>query len=164
MNLASYALSVTAVVIISVVAELLIPPGRSGKAARIVFSLIVTLTVLSPIKNIISGEPNIFSGFDEYTFDVDDDFVSEIFNTGKNNYKNEIFNLLKNSDFEEVTDVDCELDKESKLLKKVTVFYENNGISEAVEHTLINEVKSAVSNAFGVPKEAITLCVGKKEQ
>ena len=74
MSLSAYALSVFAVIVVSAVADVMLPDGKTKKTAKAVFSLLITLTLLSPAISLIKGDTPAFDIQTQYV-SVDQDFV-----------------------------------------------------------------------------------------
>ena len=75
MNVKSYILSVAALVILSEIARLILPDGKTKKAAEIVFALIVVVTLLSPIFRL--KDADLSFEYDDANYVADEYFVEK---------------------------------------------------------------------------------------
>ena len=156
MSLSAYALSVFAVIVVSAVADVMLPDGKTKKTAKAVFSLLITLTLLSPAISLIKGDTPAFDIQTQYV-SVDQDFVDYAVQIAENDYENEIFNLLKNSGYESIQKVGCEVDGEKRQIIKVEIIYDKSGISGEDEHTYISGIKTVVVNNYRLNEEVVTV-------
>ena len=159
MNFTSYALSVFAVIVISAIADMMLPQGKIKKTAKAVFSLIITFTLLSPAIRLIKGDINV----DEIVvcdMNVDEDFITYTLDIAKKSYEINVFELLKTRGYDNVTEVDCEVDESGKKVKNVKIIYDKNGINGKDEHTYISEVKTIVASALNISEEVVSVSGG----
>ena len=159
MNVTKFAVCVFALALISVIGELILPEGRTKKAAKVVFSLALTLSVVSPVTSILGKTSglNIESVVD---LGIDEDFILYVDGIAETSFGRVAESALLNSGVEGVLTVDCMVDDSTKKLFQVTVFYDKNVISEEDEHTYITEIKNIVSAACGIDKEDVLVSGG----
>ena len=155
MNFSAYALSVFGVVTISAIAEAMLSDGALKKTAKTVFSLIISMILLTPVVAVVTGKES-FEGLEVAEFSVDETFNGHILDVGKKNYENKAYELLKENDMP-VKSVECEVDGESKKVVSFTIIYDENGINGDDEHTYITEIKNIISVAFGIGAEVVTV-------
>ena len=159
MNITYYALSVFSVIIISAVADIMLPDGKIRKTAKAVFSLMISLTLLSPAIKLISGDAGVPS-ITAQVFEADEDLICHAFDIAKRCYENEIFTLLKDSGYETINSVECAVDFENRKLEKVMIIYDKSGINDEDEHTYISGMKNVVCNVYNLSGEAVTVSGG----
>lgn len=159
MSLSGYALSVFTIIIISAIADMLLPEGKLRKTAKTVFSLIITLTLISPIIKLVKGDVNI--GLPEYEqIQIDSAFVDYVNYISKTDYEKLIFDTLEFNNIENVKSVACDIDDKSKLIKIIEIIYDKDGISGEDLHKYISEVKSILVDAFNVSEEVVSVSGG----
>ena len=159
MNITAYALSIFAVIVISAVADIMLPDGKTSKTAKAVFSVMITLTLLSPGIKLIRGDLNI-EDITAKAFETDNELISHTFYMIKTGYEEEIYVLLSDNGYDFVTSVECDVGEENRRLEKVKIFYDNVGINKEDEHTYISGMKTVVKNAYEIREEAITVSGG----
>ncbi len=157
MNVTAYALSVFVVIVLSAVADLMLPDGRTKKTAKAVFSLLITLTLISPAISLIKGDTPVFD-FETQYISIDYNLVEYVGQIAKNDYESEIFELLKNSGYDGIEKVECFVDGENRRIIKVVINYDKSGIKKEDEHTYISGIKTAVVNYYHLNGEAVTVC------
>ena len=156
MNITAYALSVFAVIVASAVADLMLPEGKTKKTAKAVFSLLITLTLLSPAISLFKGDTPVID-FETQYIGIDENLVEFAVQIAKKDYEDEIFALLKNSGYDLVKSVKCLVDGEKRRIIKVEIIYDKNGISGEDEHTYISGMKTVVVNYYRLNGEAVAV-------
>jgi|GEM_PF-3271519 len=159
MNVTGWALSLSAVMIIFAIAEMMLPAGKTKKTAQTVFSLIVTLTVLAPTISFLRGGRDLELGDTEY-YEIDTRFVEQTFEMTKSIYNKEIFETLKFYKIENISKVECLPDDEGRKIKSVQIFYDESGIIQADLHKYITEIKTVVARVYNLDEEVISVSGG----
>ena len=154
-----YALSVFSMIILSALAEIMLSGVKTKKVARFVFSLIITVTLITPVVKFFLGDATQFA-FGEYELSIDHDFASYVSSVAKKQIENEILSLLKNNGYVAVKEVSCTLTDSDDHLEKVEIIIEQDGISGNDEHTYILEIKSLIETNYHLSKESVTVSGG----
>lgn len=153
MNVKSYALTVFAVIILSTIAQFVLPSGRTKKITKTVLSLAIATVVLSPVINMIGGGNGIELSYQEQTFVIDDDFVDYVDYLATASACKEIEEKLLSSGFgKKLVSVDCAIDNSTKQLKSVWIKLDMTGINEKDEHTYISEITDFILTEFDLEK------------
>ncbi len=155
MNYSAYALGIFAMALVIGIAELLLPDGHVSKAAKTVFSLVLTLSLIAPIVGSFSGV-DVLGGLTVNEISVDDGFVDRISFVGKENLRNKAMAILEENGVKGVEKVECEINDEKKL-SSVCVYYSKSGINPLDEHTYISEVKRILSVGLKIDEEVVSV-------
>ncbi len=125
------------------VALIILPEGRMKKTTCLAFSFVITLTLLSPIKNFITNYVMDFSS-PEYDLSIEDGYRESI-------YKYAVKKVLKENQVL-VIDVKCEFEGGgSGLLKKVGIKLDNSVLKDEEEHiNIIVKAKECLSDRLKI--------------
>lgn len=151
MSIKGYVLSVTSVVIISQICEMLLPSGRMKSATKMVFSLITILILVTPILTFFKTVPNIdFSDIESDVY-IDQGFVEHAQKTRQKLLEERTEQALKSLGIMSA-DVDILLECENNVtqIKFVTINLQNSVILEGAEHINKTEVSQKVASALNI--------------
>lgn len=160
MNFVSYALSVFGLIVLSTVAELMLPAGSMKKTAKIVFSLIITLTLLTPAIKLLRGTSYDPTDIEIAEFEVDKTFEAYALYLQKVNAENDIKSLISLKNYTFKFSVECCVGEKSKKLESVEINCDFSGINEADKHIYINEIKSLITSTYNLDKEDVIVIGG----
>lgn len=73
--MSGWLIAVTAVIILTAAANLVMPEGRTGKLTRSIFSIVCLLVVLMPLSALKGGGYQLQPFFEEESYDLDGDFL-----------------------------------------------------------------------------------------
>lgn len=160
MSLVSYALSVFGLIMLSTIAELMLPSGSLKKTAKIVFSLIITLTLLTPAIKLLKGGDYDIPNIEIAQIEVDKSFEEYALYLQKINAENDIKTLISSKNYTFKFSVECVIDEKIKKLKTVTIKCDFSGINEKDKHIYINEIESFIASTYNLSKEDVFVIGG----
>lgn len=140
----NYLTQVVSVVIFIAFAEILSVKNKNGKLVKTIFSLVVTISLISPISALLSGK------YSSKSVDADVEFTNYLVKYEKKSIEKEVSSLLKVSGLN-VNDVIANVNYiEGKIsTKKVLITLNCDGINCSDEHiNITTKTKTAVTNSF----------------
>lgn len=156
MSVSSYALTVFSVATVFAIADFLLPDGKTRKTAKIVFSLVTTITLFYPVIGLLSGSQR-FDDIVAERFSVDESVVENATLIVKNDYENEIFDILKNSGYDYVDGAEVDFYLGTRQIEKIRIFYDKSGINEQTANTYISGITSVLSRYYDIDKECVAV-------
>ncbi len=149
-GISSWLLGIAGVVILSVLAELILPEGQINKYIKVIFSFATLLVIIAPLPSLIGKEFD-FSNFFESTTELQEDFLYQI-NIDKLNAINE--DLTSEIKAEGLSGIEIYINANviSETLEIYSIYvdlcdieynenYENKNITSA-KATILNIIKS----------------------
>ncbi len=125
------------------VALIILPEGRMKKTTCIAFSFIITLTLLSPIKNFITDYVINYTN-QEYNYSIEQDYQISV-------YQYVVKQILKENGIK-AEDVYLEFDNfQTNVIKKVGIKLDNSVLNENEEHiNIIVKVRECLSERLRI--------------
>lgn len=143
------------IVIFFAVIYSIIPKDKTGKTVSLIFSIIVSILIISPFLNL-----KFFSNFNgEIIENVDGSYVNYIENKKINLIKNNVKNFV-NSEERLIDDVEIDYEKNENdfNIKSVTVFLDKNVINNGEENIIIiDKIKSKIQMILSIGKEKVNV-------
>ncbi|MBQ7653306.1 MAG: stage III sporulation protein AF [Clostridia bacterium] len=103
----TYVLQIVGVVLLSVLADVLLPNGQINKFVKGVFSIVLTFTVLTPLNALVNGQTDVFQrASDALSVSVDENYLSQIERNKNEYYSNIIARALAEEGVEAEVTVD----------------------------------------------------------
>lgn len=155
MNIASYITTLTAVVIITTVSQLILPDGKMKKTAAVIFKVMIIISVVSPVlKSDITDE--IFT-FETQSITADTEAVENIKSERIKTLENYCENMLFENDIC-IDSLKIVLDENTDFItvKKVIVNLSETRITDEDEHINISrKTTELLVEALNVDEEAV---------
>ena len=141
---AAWGLTVLGLAIVTTVAEMLLPQGKTRKVIRSVFATVAVLVIITPIPKLLK------SGVD---FETDDKYMEYISGIKRDLVLDTAYKYLKEKGLDGVCKLDVQLDGWS--VKSVTVEFLKTGITENGAHINKSEIIGLIADYFGIGEEAV---------
>lgn len=149
-------ISITAVVALSVLLDIIVPEGEINKYIKGIFALITIFVIISPIASLINSNYSFEDTLNNNnnTFQIDNSFVDYTKDDINNITNNALEKHLKDKGYNN-TVVRIYLDYDNKI-NFVTVDINNLIIDEKLSHiNITNDIVSIVQEVLNINKERI---------
>ena len=150
-SFAAWGLTILGLAVITTVAEMLLPSGKTRNVIRSVAATIAVLAIVTPLPNLLKY------GFSfDFTADsvvVDTDYIDYTDGLKANIVSNSAVEYLRSKGFEGGIEVTVELDGWS--VKSATINFSDIGMTENGEHINKKEIIKLVADYLRIGEEAI---------
>lgn len=153
-----YIISIGAIIVITSVISIILPNGKTGKFIKGLFSIIITLVILSPLTNVSFKVPNI--GDFNTKLEYQESFLFYITENKINGLEYDSEIILKNCGIKNAkVSIDYEVNEDfSHSIKKVKINLEKAVIISDGQHiNIIEEGVNSLSKYLSVDKEDIKI-------
>jgi len=96
-------MSVVGAVVLTTVAEILMPEGKTAKYVKNTLSIFLVLIIISPISKIMTGEINFNNFFNSESYQTDYSFISKLNEKKVTAIEEDTENYLKSNGYENIT-------------------------------------------------------------
>lgn len=151
-SFAAWGLTVLALAIVTTIAEMLLPKGKTKTVIRSVVATVTVLAVITPIPSLIKGEIFNFD-FETGGVETDTSYLEYIDGLKKTAIEKSVTDYLKTEGYEGIK-VKVELDGEWTV-KSATVDFSQSGITDKHEHIYKSEIIKLVAGRLQIGEEAI---------
>lgn len=129
-------LSITGVVIMSVVVDLVMPNGSTSKFIKNIFAFVIIIVIISPIVSFLSSKNlNLNEIFNSTTITVQEDFISNVNRQKIDKMKEDIIKNLKANGIKQVEiGIKADIFKKELEIEKVSVDLTQKVIDENFSH------------------------------
>lgn len=148
---AAWGLTVLGLAIVTTVAEMLLPQGKTRKVIRSVFATVAVLVIITPVPKLLKS--GISFDFDSDNIATDDKYIDYISGIKQDVVIDSAYKYLKENGYDGVCELSVELDGWS--VKSVTVEFKKTGITENGVHINKSEIIGLIADYFGVGEEAV---------
>ncbi len=149
-SFAAWGLTVLGLAVVTTVAEMLLPHGKTRKVIRSVFATVTALVIVTPLPGLLK------SGF-EFDFDssveTDETYLEYIENAKKAMIIDGAEAYLKSKGIDGGYELDVELSDFS--VKSVYIKFSENGMTANGEHINKSEIIGLIADYFDIGEEAI---------
>lgn len=149
MKINEYLISVTALILLSEITRILLPKGKTKRVVEIVYSLVLILTLLSPIVGIA---PIRGGDAAKPEFAVDDGYLEYADKVYSKSVIGEVERYLKQR---RIAFSSVEVDCERFSIKKLIIYYDKNANKDKTEHIDSSEVRNELSSLLKIDAEVI---------
>ena len=151
-SFAAWGLTILAMAIITTVAEMLLPKGKTKNVIRSVVATVTVLTIITPIPSLIKGE---FLSFDFETGGVTTDasYLEYVDGLKKSTIEKSVTDYLEEHGYNGIK-VKVELQGEWGI-KSVTIDFSQSGITDKDAHIHKSEIIKLVADRLQIDEEAI---------
>ena len=148
---AAWGLTVLGLAIVTTVAEMLLPQGKTRKVIRSVFATVAVLVIITPIPKLLKS--GVDFDFDYENIETDDKYMEYISGIKRDLVLDTAYKYLKEKGLAGVCKLDVQLDGWS--VKSVTVEFLKTGITENGAHINKSEIIGLIADYFGIGEEAV---------
>ncbi len=152
--------SISAIVILASIIMIILPNGRTSTIIKSIFSLVIMLVIISPIKSLTNKEYTFENMFEENNLIIQEDYLEYITQKKLYIYKENVIKILenlgiKNATFEYEYTVS---DLYEISFNKVFINLKNSVIQSENNHIIITEnIKNSLSEYLEINKEFIEI-------
>lgn len=157
MNLTSWVLSIVGMIIISVIAEIIIPMGQTSKVIKGVMAFIVVLVIASPLPNLFSGSIDVSKYFDNEDYSINEDLSNTIFDIRLEMTETQLKNSLEERGVSNIEIVIIAQNDETFLLiEKIAINLDNAVIKEINGNKIdVETIITIVAEVAGITQEQV---------
>lgn len=149
-SFAAWGLTILGLAVITTVAEMLLPQGKTRKVIRSVAATIAVLVIVTPLPNFLK------SGFD-FDFSVDTVSTDTEYLEYTEKLKANIITSAAVEHFRELgyEDIEISVELDGWTVKSASVNFVNSGMSGNGQHINKSEIIKLVADYFGIGEEAV---------
>ncbi|MCH5350450.1 MAG: hypothetical protein J1F39_00580 [Clostridiales bacterium] len=151
-SFAAWGLTILALAIVTTVAEMLLPKGKTKTVIRSVVATVTVLAVITPIPSLIKGEMFSFD-FESGAVETDEDYLSYVDGMKKTAIEKSVTGYLEDKGYRGIK-VSVELDGVWRV-KSASLDFSQSGITDKDSHIHKNEVIKLVAECLQLNEEAI---------
>lgn len=146
--MSGWVLSVTAVICLTVLLDIIMPDGQMKKYVKGIVSIIVIFVIITPLASIAVGEFDLTKG----NITIDSDMLDNLESTSDRYRETQLEAMLSDDDI--TADVKIENDNGKK---KVEVIIQNQVLSENEMNILKQKVKDTVTDFLGIDSGGVSV-------
>lgn len=146
--MSGWVLSVTAVICLTVLLDIIMPDGQMKKYVKGIVSIIVIFVIITPLASIAVGEFDLTKG----NITIDSDMLENLESTSDRYRETQLEAMLSDDDI--TADVKIENDNGKK---KVEVIIQNQVLSENEMNILKQKVKDTVTDFLGIDSGSVSV-------
>lgn len=146
--MSGWVLSVTAVICLTVLLDIIMPDGQMKKYVKGIVSIIVIFVIITPLASIAVGEFDLTKG----NITIDSDMLDTLESTSDRYRETQLEAMLSDDDI--TADVKIENDNGKK---KVEVIIQNQVLSENEMNILKQKVKDTVTDFLGIDSGSVSV-------
>lgn len=146
--MSGWVLSVTAVICLTVLLDIIMPDGQMKKYVKGIVSIIVIFVIITPLASIAVGEFDLTKG----NITIDSDMLDNLESTSDSYRETQLEAMLSDDDI--TADVKIENDNGKK---KVEVIIQNQVLSENEMNILKQKVKDTVTDFLGIDSGSVSV-------
>lgn len=146
--MSGWVLSVTAVICLTVLLDIIMPDGQMKKYVKGIVSIIVIFVIITPLASIAVGEFDLTKG----NITIDSDMLDNLESTSDRYRETQLEAMLSDDDI--TADVKIENDNGKK---KVEVIIQNQVLSENEMNILKQKVKDTVTDFLGIDSGSVSI-------
>ena len=146
--MSGWVLSVTAVICLTVLLDIIMPDGQMKKYVKGIVSIIVIFVIITPLASIAVGEFGLTKG----NITIDSDMLDNLESTSDRYRETQLEAMLSDDDI--TADVKIENDNGKK---KVEVIIQNQVLSENEMNILKQKVKDTVTDFLGIDSDSVSV-------
>lgn len=150
-SFAAWGLTILGLAVITTVAEMFLPQGKTRKVIRSVFAVVTVLAVVTPLPSLLKNGfgVNIEGGKAE----TDTEYLEYVDNAKKKMLIDSAEKYLKSNGYGSGYSIDLTVDGWS--VKSVEIKFDEQGITENGEHINKSEIIKLIADYFDIGKEAV---------
>ena len=158
MDFSAWVLSIVGIVLLTLVVDIVLPEGQTGKYIKSVLAIITVFVIASPVPTLLSGDIDVSGVMSDYdAADVDEAFLQDLFETRMEAVKD---TLEGESAVEGVSGVkiDISYEKDGYVfeIKKILLDTTDAVIDGSDKNINIKEtVRGVTQNALDVPSDMV---------
>lgn len=148
---ASWGLTILGLAVVTTVAEMLLPKGKTRNAIRSVFAVVITLVIVTPLPTLLKS--GFSGGFPSSEVQKDEEYLAYNEEAKKEMIISSCKKFLKANGHGEGYSLDVTVDGWS--VKTASVKFDESIITQNGEHINKSEIIRLIAEYFGIGREAI---------
>ena len=154
MNFSAWVLSIVGIVLLTLVVDIVLPEGQTGKYIKSVLAIITVFVIASPVPTLLSGDIDVSGVMSDYdAADVDEAFLQDLFETRKDTLESE---FAEEGVSGVKIDISYEKDGYVFEIKKILLDTTDAVIDGSDKNINIKEtVRGVTQNALDVPSDMV---------
>lgn len=160
MNFSAWVLSIVGIVLLTLIVDIVLPDGQTGKYIKSVLAIITVFVIASPVPSLISGDIDIGSVVSDYdAAEVDETFLQDLFDARAEILKDTLAAEFEKNGIEKV-EITITYDKEEYTfgIEKILLDTTNAVSDEGDKNINIKEkVKDITTELLDVPSDAVNV-------
>jgi hypothetical protein len=147
--------------VLTVLLDIIMPEGQTNKYIKGIFSVIVTIVIITPITGFLKGGINLDGFFDFSSgYDIDNNYIYSVYAEAERREEADIKDYLMANDIEIVM-ADMVFDAaDKKKLNYINIFLAQSVIDGDSAHININDkIKELLSQRYGLKREDIRILI-----
>lgn len=155
-----YILSIASLIILITVLGLILPSGKTGRIIKSVCSVLILISIITPVLKLKNGEIDLETVFYEKEIKADESYLYKTAQMKVDYLKQNCIKILENTGiFSPEIDIEFNVNDNYGLeLKNVKINIKNAVINSQKEHIdIIEEIKNEVSSGLLIDKGSITV-------
>ena len=158
MDFSAWVLSIVGIVLLTLVVDIVLPEGQTGKYIKSVLSIITVFVIASPVPTLLSGDIDVSGVMSDYdAADVDEAFLQDLFETRMEAVKDTLESEFAEEGVSGVKiDISYEKDGYVFEIKKILLDTTDAVIDGSDKNINIKEtVRGVTQNALDVPSDMV---------
>lgn len=150
-SFAAWGLTILGIAVITTVAEMFLPQGKTKKVIRSVFAVVTVLAIITPLPTLLKN--GFGASLGENGVEMDESYLQYVEEAKKQMLIGSVEKHLKENGHSGGYSID--LDADGWTVKSVRIKFDEPGITEKGEHINKNEIIKLVADYFDIGREAI---------
>lgn len=158
MDFSAWVLSIVGIVLLTLVVDIVLPEGQTGKYIKSVLAIITVFVIASPVPTLLSGDIDVSGVMSDYdAADVDEAFLQDLFETRMEAVKDTLESEFAEKGVSGVKiDISYEKDGYVFKIKKILLDTTDAVIDGSDKNINIKEtVRGVTQNALDVPSDMV---------
>ena len=158
MDFSAWVLSIVGIVLLTLVVDIVLPEGQTGKYIKSVLAIITVFVIASPVPTLLSGDIDVSGVMSDYdAADVDEAFLQDLFETRMEAVKDTLESGFAEEGVSGVKiDISYEKDGYVFEIKKILLDTTDAVIDGSDKNINIKEtVRGVTQNALDVPSDMV---------
>jgi len=146
-SISSWLISITGIICLSVVVELILPDGQMNKYIKGIMSFLVTLIIILPLPKLLNSDKDYSNILDfENSIEVDQDYLYQLNLDKLNSLQKDIEKDIEKLGYDNVSVyLSCDIFESKMNFKSISVDLSQLVITENAEHKDISKIKKDIS-------------------
>ncbi|MCK9575006.1 MAG: stage III sporulation protein AF [Clostridia bacterium] len=161
MTFSTWILSISGVVLLGVLIDIILPEGQTNRYLKSVFAFFVIFTVISPLPKLLNSDFSLYDFLDTEEVSIDISFISQINVQKLNALKNDIQTELNNSGYSGIyINITADIYSENMQIERIYADLANLVIDKNIANINSNKyevVKKIITQQTGVEEGIITV-------
>lgn len=153
----NWAISVVGTVLLTVLADVILPDGQTNKYVKTALSVVVILAMLAPVVKIADGSLSFVS--DDKQYQAQSQYLYMVEQKQESEIEQRLISELAKSGYKNcIVEAEATLDEQGLAIDKISVNLKNAVIPDGMSNILVTEdITDIVSKQCGVASEKVVI-------